>query len=104
MKDNLIIPILNWKNIFGYRQIIPYSVEYESYNKYHDNNVWILNAVDVDKGEFRDYDFEGLTKGVIFHTLMQIAEGNLSNTFDKTVDLIYENIKIKYKENNFDKE
>jgi len=101
--ENLITPYINWKGEYSYREIIPANVTFEYGNKFHGDS-WLLPSVDVEKGQFRDFSFECLTKGIIFHTLMQVAEGKLSNTFDKTVDLIYENIKVKYKESKRDKE
>jgi hypothetical protein len=98
--ENLIIPYINHRGCFCYRQILPTKISFQESNKYHGKNCHILTAVDVDKQEFRDYDMVDIIKGVIEHTLESIG---VDITKDE-VDNIYYLIEENYKENDCDKE
>lgn len=72
-EQNLIIAYCNWKNEYAIREIIPANVVFEYGNKYHQDS-WLLPSVDVEKGQFRDFSFDGILRGVIKHTLLSIGE------------------------------
>ena len=55
-ENNKIIKILytNWKNETRYRSIKPISIEFKS-TKWHPKEQWLLNALDLEKGEARAF-------------------------------------------------
>ena len=56
MNQNKIVNILytNWKGETKLRKILPISIEFKS-TKWHKNEQWILNALDIDKNEERGF-------------------------------------------------
>lgn len=72
-EPNLIIPYINYRNEYNIREVIPANVTFDYGNKYH-QDAWLLPSVDVEKGQFRDFSFDGLLRGMVVHTLKSIGE------------------------------
>ncbi len=51
---NVKILYTNWKNETRYRKIMPISIEFKS-TKWHSEEQWILNAIDIEKNEQRSF-------------------------------------------------
>lgn len=87
IEQNLILPYCNWKGVYSTREIIPANVTFEYGNKYHGDS-WLLPSVDVEKGQFRDFSFDGILRGVIKHTLLSIGECATDSKIDGVISKI----------------
>ena len=53
-KEIVKILYTNWKNKTKYRLIKPINIEFKS-TEWHKEEQWILNAVDIEKNEIRNF-------------------------------------------------
>ena len=53
-KEIVKILYTNWKNDTRYRLIKPINIEFKS-TEWHKEEQWILNAVDIEKNEIRNF-------------------------------------------------
>lgn len=51
----LTIVYKNWKGEIGIRKIVPSATPYYGSNEWHKEPQWLLDAVDVEKGERRTF-------------------------------------------------
>lgn len=86
---NLLLPYVNYKGSYAIREIYPIKVVDEVNNPYHGDG-FILKGVCCKKNEFRDFSFEGLTKGVIHSTLRTLGETSSPEKVEGIYKKIYE--------------
>lgn len=53
-KKNLLFEYKNWKGEIGIRKVAPDSIWFGS-TDYHKDEQWLLNGLDIDKQEYRDF-------------------------------------------------
>lgn len=58
---NISINYTNYKDETRQRTILPVEIWYGS-NRWHSEKQWFLKAIDIDKGEERDFAFSGINK------------------------------------------
>lgn len=60
-KKEVNILYTNWKGNTRWRKIIPINIEFKS-TSWHKETQWILNALDVEKNEERDFAIKDISK------------------------------------------
>lgn len=51
-RREVMIDYTNWRGVRSVRRIIPLGITYEN-NEWHPDSQWMIEAVDVEKGEHR---------------------------------------------------
>lgn len=53
-RQQVFIDYTNWRGVRAERRVTPIRIEFKS-NVYHRDAQWIMDAVDVEKGELRSF-------------------------------------------------
>lgn len=75
-EQEIIIDYVNWRGIRALRLIQPIKIEFKS-TEFHMQEQWILTAVDVEKGEVREFAMDEI------RTWMPNKEGEMHSRFPK---------------------
>lgn len=79
----------NWKGETRVREVIPCKVEFQEYNQYHQDNVWIMKAVCVeDQSKFKEFNMEDIIRGTVISTLRAIGDPATESKVDGVMNLL----------------
>ena len=60
-EQTVLIDYINWEGKRGIRKILPIKIFFGS-TKWHKEAQWLLKAMDIDKGEERDFALKDILK------------------------------------------